>query len=246
MPEKLLNFQLIDIVSTQSPEPRSKFSTEEIETLAQNFLKTGGNITPLIVKRISLEEFEVVEGHLEFYAAKRAREIDKFFEMIRAIILDKKNEEGVRDQLKLIGSNQPPINPTPISSDVSQLIANLDKNISQALDELRREIKEQARTINQLINKPKQKSYLEQFNTSTVSDLVTILDRKGGLKQKDAKTVATLIVEARQQKPFSSLLDITNKVFKTAKTGRKTRAITEKTMLDIIDSWSQADSELLE
>jgi len=253
MIENLLNFQLIDIVSIQSPVSRAEFSAEKIENLAQNFLRSGGNIKPLIVKRISPEEFEVVEGHFEFYAAKRAREVNQFFEMVRAIILDVKNQDGVLEQINLLISDQPVnisdnqhLTDQDANSGLSQKVDNLEQHLSRVIDELRHQIEQQNQLINRLGKTESEfLSYLDYFNKSSIVELSNILDRKAGLSGKEANSIAELIVNTRQHGEFENLLDITERVFKKnkTKTGKNIRAISKDRLLKMIDSWSQADSK---
>ena len=98
MLENLLKIQLIDILSVDSPEPRSGFSKDKIEALANSFLTVGGNSQPILVQRLDFDSFTVVSGHLEYYAAVRAREINDDFEMINAIIITSENEVQIKHQ----------------------------------------------------------------------------------------------------------------------------------------------------
>ena len=87
-----LSTLLVAVRKISSPVSRSEFSEETIETLAQLILGVEGLINPLVVRRTSIESFEVISGHLEYYAAVRAREIDlRKGEMINAFVLDEEN-----------------------------------------------------------------------------------------------------------------------------------------------------------
>jgi len=79
------------------------FPSEEIEAVAQAILEAQGVINPLIVRRTSLESYEVVDGEFTYQAAKKAREINPMKgEVIQAIILDPQNEEAVMRQVRLL------------------------------------------------------------------------------------------------------------------------------------------------
>ncbi len=240
MLKNLLDFQLIDIVSTQSPVASSHFSTDEIEALANNFLKAGGNIHPLIVKRVGVEDFEVVEGHLEFYAAKRAREINKYFEMVRAIILDKKNQDDVLEQFNSLTIKNTTISTiaSGTESNLTELFTNLEKTLSKSVDELRVKLEVNTKVINQLITTPDRQSLLDKFNYLEEYQLAQELDRKGGFSQNEAQKLALLIVAERQNGDFSSLLEVVDRVRKETK--RRERAISEKSMIKLVDSWSRS------
>lgn len=116
MIENLLDIQLLDITSLSSSEPRSKFSKEEIDGLANNYLTAGGNVKPILVQRIDLESFEVVFGHLEYYAAVRAREINDDFELIRGIVANKDNQSLLQQQYNLYDSTETSSANTTVSS----------------------------------------------------------------------------------------------------------------------------------
>jgi hypothetical protein len=256
MIKDLLDFQLIDIVSIQSPIAEFHFSPDEIEKLAHNFLAAGGNIHPLLVKRLSPEEFEVVEGHLEFYAAKRAREINKYFEMIRAIILNDKNRKSVLEQLNFIqhqdlsqnipsGTISSPMIPNDetdaLTASFTQLFTNLEKNILRGVDDLRERVKENSRAINQLQDYHEgirdQRSFLDKFNQDSPYELASELSKKGVYKDTEAPSVANLVVAERQNGEFTSLVDVVNRVRKPGK--QRHKAITQERMIKLLDSWSR-------
>jgi hypothetical protein len=91
------------IISSTSP---ADFDSDKIEHLAHQIVKSEGIIRPLVLNRTSLESYEVVEGHFEYHAAVRAREIDlRRAEMIAAYILDPENDdvsESIVEQIKLL------------------------------------------------------------------------------------------------------------------------------------------------
>lgn len=81
----------------------SQFSSEDIDKAAQLILEVEGVINPIILRRTSLESYEVVSGHFEYYAAVKAREISLLKgEMIQAIILEPENEEVLLQQVSLL------------------------------------------------------------------------------------------------------------------------------------------------
>jgi len=79
------------------------FPSEEIQQLAELILEVQGVINPLIVRRTSLDTFEVVEGEFTYQAARKARELNPMKgEVIQAIILTPENEEAVMRQVRLL------------------------------------------------------------------------------------------------------------------------------------------------
>jgi len=79
------------------------FPSEEIQQLAELILEVQGVINPLIVRRTSLDTFEVVEGEFTYQSARKARELNPMKgEVIQAIILTPENEEAVMRQVRLL------------------------------------------------------------------------------------------------------------------------------------------------
>jgi len=108
-----LQTRLIAVRKINSSHTRSSLSEERIEKLAKLIIDSEGIISPIIVKRTSLESYEVVDRHFEYYAAVRARELSPLKgEMIQAIILEPENEENLLEQISLLreaGDLQPVI-----------------------------------------------------------------------------------------------------------------------------------------
>ena len=148
MLESILATKFVDIVSVHTNASRSKFSQDEIEKLARNFLLSGGSTKPLIVRRKNAEEFDVIEGHLEFYAALRAKELDDNFEMIQAIILDSKNEKAVIEQVDLFKEIAPSLVTPPPDIKLIERIENLEKHLSSDINNLKTQLNKQTELPN--------------------------------------------------------------------------------------------------
>lgn len=137
----LFSIQFIDIVSVENSLPISHYSVNEIDTLAANYLECGGNINPIIVERTGLDEYRVVEGDLALYAAQRAKEKNRFFEMIRAIILDKNNEQFVNEQINLLGKTPTlPPGDLPVKLDVDPGLIRLENSLLAKMDSLNQKV----------------------------------------------------------------------------------------------------------
>jgi DNA uptake protein ComE-like DNA-binding protein len=147
MLQSILGIKFVDIVSVHTSASRSGFSQDEVEKMARNFLLSEGSTKPLIVRRINEEEFDVIEGHLEFYAALRAKEIDDNFEMIQAIILDSKNEKAIIEQVNLF---KKAVNPPPLPPDnqVIERIKNLEDHLSSDINNLKDQLNNQTELTN--------------------------------------------------------------------------------------------------
>ena len=71
-----LSTSLVGVKKINSKVPRSEFSEDELNLTAELILKAEGIINPPVIRRTSLESYEVVNGHFEYYAAVKAREIN--------------------------------------------------------------------------------------------------------------------------------------------------------------------------
>jgi len=124
-----LSTSLIAVKKINSPVDRSTFSEKDLNSAAASILKAEGLINPLVVKRLSLDAYEVVNGHLEYYAAVRAREIDpRKGETIGAFIIDSDNEAALIEQVEILRNNahtqliiSPPPETIKVPTDSSQV-----------------------------------------------------------------------------------------------------------------------------
>ncbi len=136
----------VDVKSISSDLPRSTFAESELDRLADLIIETDGLLRPLILKQVGIEQYTVIEGHREYYAALKAKDKDlKKAEMVNAFIIHQKTEQSAIDQLKLLVENiQPITNPSvPNESkdrEVEQLLPALKSIISQQLQPIYQEI----------------------------------------------------------------------------------------------------------
>lgn len=99
---------LVEAIHTNMEE---SFPPEVIEEAAHCILEGEGIINPLIVKRRGyLDEYDLVDGTLQYYAAKRAAEIDiGRGERIDAYIMERDNAHIIEAQIHLFrGTHTPP------------------------------------------------------------------------------------------------------------------------------------------
>jgi len=108
------------------------YNPEAVEKLAQRLLETGDNVRPIVVRRTSPTDFEVIRGHLEYLAAKRASEINPQFTGVRAFITDASKERALLAQLDLLDESIP----TPTANPIV-LGESLITNIADLKDEVR-------------------------------------------------------------------------------------------------------------
>ncbi|MFE1744877.1 Rho termination factor N-terminal domain-containing protein [Coleofasciculus sp. H7-2] len=98
-----LSTSLVAVKKINSNVPRSIFLEDDLNRAAELILQAEGIINPPVIRRTSLESYEVVDGDFEYYAAVRAREIDpRKGEMIGAFIIESENEKVLIEQVKLL------------------------------------------------------------------------------------------------------------------------------------------------
>jgi hypothetical protein len=119
------------------------YNASVVNRLADEMLKTGGNIRPIVVRRINPVEFELVRGNLEYLAAKRAQEINPQFTGVKAFIAEPKNIDSVLRQLDILDESIPVSTTKPVVvseapfTSLSDLIDNARDGSVQSLSEVR-------------------------------------------------------------------------------------------------------------
>lgn len=102
----LLSPEFVLVKEITSNVPRSEFSESDLEQAAQLILKAEGTIKPLIVRTIGWESYEVVDGHFEYYAAVRAKEINpRDGERIGAFIIEGDKAKVLEEQVEMFNKN---------------------------------------------------------------------------------------------------------------------------------------------
>lgn len=93
----------IAVKRIKSKVPRSEFSESELTQVAKCILEVEGIINPPVVIKTGVRSYEVIDGHFEYYAAVRAKELDlRRGEMIGVFIINSENEAAIREQVKLL------------------------------------------------------------------------------------------------------------------------------------------------
>jgi ParB family chromosome partitioning protein len=94
---------LVAVKKITSSVPRETFSELELEQVAKLSLEASGLINPIVLRRTSMQSYEVVDGHFEYYAAVKAKEREPMKgEMIPAFLLEPENEEVLLEQVKVL------------------------------------------------------------------------------------------------------------------------------------------------
>lgn len=102
---KTTSFHFIPVDEISSPEPESGFSADQIKALAEKIIKTKILLSPLIVLENCPGQYEVIVGHLNYYAAKAAQDINpRIAELVSAFVVPPHEADLVKEQLQLLGS----------------------------------------------------------------------------------------------------------------------------------------------
>ncbi|MBN3889033.1 MAG: hypothetical protein HWQ43_07610 [Nostoc sp. JL31] len=244
-----LSTSLVAVKKITSSKPRSTFADDELEQAAQLILESEGVVNPIVVRRTSLQSFEVVDGDFEYYAAARAREIDiRKGEMIGVFIIESENEETLTKQVELFRkskvfiSNNVPTNSdsiesrlinmesrtTNIESRMTNQESRSEKRTNELEEEWKREIKNIYNRLNELENRlPKPIEPLEALNTWNLTKLTSKLSRVNVKSQ----VIEKIFNEREANGKYSSFSNVLARM--------KGKGLGEKTMLKIIDSFAE-------
>ena len=237
-----MNFSLVDVKSITSNEPRSNFSEADLENLADIIIQTGGIIRPLVVKVTGVENYTVVDGHFEYYAAVRAREKNpRQAEMVNAFVIAPKLEDLVVKQvasLKGIDSSSKIVTPQPETTKLEPRLVNLELRFEKQFNELKSEfIQERQRIENQfkqleklIPQKSEQSNPLSLLNSLDKDELSIKLQRA---RIPGAEKLAKGIFDARRKKPKQEFEDYRDVMKSVQRLG-------VQTILTIIDEWSRS------
>ncbi|WP_375477060.1 ParB N-terminal domain-containing protein [uncultured Nostoc sp.] len=241
-----LSTSLVAVKKITSSKPRSNFADDELEQAAQLILESEGVVNPIVVRRTSLQSFEVVDGDFEYYAAARAREIDiRKGEMIGVFIIESENEETLTKQVELFRKSKAfipnhvtassdsiefrLINMESRSSNTESRVTNLESRFENRTFELQTEFKHEIKNINDRLKEienriPKPMEPLEALNTLGVSELTSKL-RRVGINIK----IIEKIISERDNGKFKSFSNVVDRI----------KGLGDKTMLKIIDSFAE-------
>lgn len=235
-----LDTAIIAVKRIRSDVPRSNFSEDELSRLAHCILELEGVINPPVVVETDPRSYKVVDGHFEYYAAVKAREVDpRKGEMMGVFLIEPENEASIREQIKLLrtscfvekadtlsDSGESGIRLTNIESRLTNIESRLESRFEIKLNELEgknRELKREVQMVkdekDKLIKQP-----LDIFNLMERRDMIYLAHMP--------EKVADAVIKEGKKKKFESLDDVLKRF-------KGTRILGEKKMLNIIDKWSQ-------
>lgn len=105
-----MKFQMVDvrdiksvIPKTDIPLPFPIYSEESVEALSSSILEIGELLRPLILLQTDLQEYELVDGNIEYHASLRAKEKNpRKCEMVNAFVISEDEYDAVVKQLEIL------------------------------------------------------------------------------------------------------------------------------------------------
>lgn len=155
----------LDSIQINSASFNPEDKQAEIESLAHSIAELKGLLNIPVVRSLGIDEYELVSGHLEYYAFLKARELDPELEdRMTVFVLKPKNEKAILKQLETSQAvQQVTVSSHQTTSEsgsvlilkVSNLEARVDQNareLSEAIEQLRNLLTTLPSTIADLIN----------------------------------------------------------------------------------------------
>jgi len=233
----MTEFASVDVKCIISDVSRSTFSEQEIEQLADSILKNDSLLRPLILKQTGIENFVVLDGHLEFYAAVRAREKNpRQAEMVNSFVIPPKDESTVNEQINFLRQSDKLIDLSS-TTDKTEGISNWITSFENRLSEMREVIFQNNQSNESrfkqletnLVEKPKE-NLLDIINTSEKDVLIQKLSYYRLHKKK-----IEAIYDAREQKKDKKFDNYSDVVKSTKGKGFGVGAF-----ISLIDAWENS------
>ena len=199
-----LTTSLVGVKKISSNVSRSQFPENDINRLAELILQVEGIINPPVIRRTSLDSYEVVAGDFEYYAAARAREIDpRKGEMIAVFIIEPENEEVLKQQVEVLRNRNADENDTKELTTLSKQFESLPQqveNLTTMVTQVAESIKQiQEIVLKQPEAKPAQSSTTvsqqKDYNRMTKPQLIAIASKRNikiSSKMKKDEIIAVL------------------------------------------------------
>lgn len=221
----MVDFFLVETKLISSSQPVSNFNQSEIDKLAKLILDTNGLLRPLVLKETGFEQYDVVSGHLEYYAAVRAKEKNpQKAEMVNALVIESEEEKTAIQQAQLLEQLYSTTKPDSTNgiTPLDTLASNLEDLFNRELNAMSQKLDTNLQRIADQL--PKQTKPIDVFNQLRDVDLTRRLISVG-VKGKNLEKIVEQIVKKR---PFNSLSEVVKQV----------NGLSEKKMVEIVDSWA--------
>lgn len=236
-----LSTSLIAVKKITSTVERSIFSEDALNQAAKLILDAEGIINPIVVRRTSLESYEVVDGDFEYYAAAKAREIDpRKGEMIGAFIVEPENEEVITQQVEVLRKQSANDNNKP-KVEKNNVENSYQPNLESINDE-----------VEQVIEAVKKFKEIDSKQTNTQNNLEVIADKVDKVEQgvKRIETILNKLVETGLEKGKNTKTEIlgynsmTKDELKNIAVKKKLKVTSKMKKADIINALEKVDNSV--
>lgn len=249
----MAEFAQLDVKEIVSDVPRSNFTEEQIEQLADLILEGGGVIRPLVVKQVDIDRYQLLDGAFEYYGAVRAREKEpRQGELVNAFVVSPKTEAVIHRQIELLQPQdqtettpQPTAGhaePTPaangrvlgapdqLTAFVTNFVVGSEKRINDLREEqfqFERKMEGRIGELEKALETKRQSDLLETINTLPDAELITQLTFYG-LDATRSQAICSAR-SARADGRFQGYMDLLS----------NTKGLGERGLLGLIDRWQQ-------
>lgn len=147
----MIKFYFVDVSSIQSNVPRSNFSEDQIEQLADIILESEGVLNVILLTQTGINSYNVLAGDLEYYAAVRAKEKNpRQGEMINAVIVQPSNQDTLLKQAELLNKGVKVIDGTSLESRLEKQLREFMELQIRENKEIKHELQQLKTTVNNL------------------------------------------------------------------------------------------------
>jgi hypothetical protein len=231
---------IVDLDSIKTPS--CKGSTTEIEALANTIVQLRGLVSLPVIRKLAIDEYELISGELEFHAYVQAQAMDDSLpDRIMAFLADEQSTGPIVRQQEVLrtitGVSQTTTKTDTNSSlDVSNLAAQIDRlsqSQSQSFTALQSAV---ISAIQDTIPQPLPLlAAMNRIQEPKVA--LQVRSKLAFLGDKKVQKIIQLLQTARQQgQEFQSCADI-QKVLVEIRNQKPVKLIGDKKMLEIIDRW---------
>ncbi|NMG21550.1 hypothetical protein [Brasilonema bromeliae] len=248
--ELLTSIVDIDSIQVKSPPFAPAQKTTQIDALANTIIELGGLVNVPVVQQVSVDDYELISGYLEYYAYLKACELNpRLPDRITVFVSNTKNQAAIRQQLEILqviedtkqNSSQ---SITPKQSEIDLQIKNLESSINNnnkiifnALEQLKADL---LATIEAKLPQPI--SPMDSFNRILEPETAFQVQRKlelflGASKAKKVVVRLQEVSKGKKNQPFQRFSEILD-ILREQQKGRSQRLISEEKMIQIIDRWN--------
>jgi hypothetical protein len=239
----------LDSIHVNKSDSFSKPSDVEIEALANTIIQIEGSINIPVVYQISIDEYELMGGHIGYLAYQRAYEIKPSIpDRLVVFVADKKNKSIIDQQLKILNLLHP--SQKESSSKQSTGESHLDLQLSNLASLIRQNHKELSSGFQTLSNEfrsdlssklPQPLPPIEAFNQILDPQVALKMQRKleflGVGKARKIVQQLQDVSKTKEHKPFQNFTEVLDSLA-VKQSGRTSRLMSEKKMIELLDRWN--------